>query len=531
MRDLMSAYDRGLLRKLSPIPPRSNQRTSSSPVDDGPFPLDTDTSRRPGWSFTPTSSPITIGPRSSETPSEGWAHTNSRMEPITTRMAFAPEQHPPVFPSSMDYRSPPSDHLSVSSYGPNEDSYNEHIRRPTSVSFLGSGSFDEIRSRLPHRMKSYDRIGGMDNDMQLESSHISKMKHLTLGSETPPRPSSFPLASNGIHRTGIKRRASSPPNEDRSISQSEPTRKGNYDSSNEAPSRRSPIGPQPSPLRSSPGIATKFYPTMGMHTPSTGSSFASSAGTGWSLGTSSLMSAPSSFGTQDRNSPVAFSPTSDVDGSSSSPYMGSLVSSRRPSRPRTGSDLQINSQERETVSQKHNSVPKLNGVGGYTCECCPKKPKRFETEHELQMHENEKQYTCLYCPNRFKNKNEAERHQNSLHLRKHSWSCAALESAEAAFHPSTQRPNFDVCGYCGKEFPASANFDVRYEHLTTEHKFGGCNQAKKFFRADHFRQHLKHSHSGTAGKWTNVLENACMRDEPDPGNGAIGLGSTVISEE
>lgn len=45
------------------------------------------------------------------------------------------------------------------------------------------------------------------------------------------------------------------------------------------------------------------------------------------------------------------------------------------------------------------------------------------------------------------------------------------------------------------------------------HKFGECNQSKKFFRADHFRQHLKHSHAGTSGKWTNMLENACMREE------------------
>jgi hypothetical protein len=37
---------------------------------------------------------------------------------------------------------------------------------------------------------------------------------------------------------------------------------------------------------------------------------------------------------------------------------------------------------------------------------------------------------------------------------------------------------------------------------------------KKFYRADHFRQHLKHSHAGTSGKWTNILENACMKEEP-----------------
>ena len=50
----------------------------------------------------------------------------------------------------------------------------------------------------------------------------------------------------------------------------------------------------------------------------------------------------------------------------------------------------------------------------------------------------------------------------------------------------------------------------------TYHKFRECNHAKKFFRADHFRQHLKHSHAGTSGKWTNMLENACMKDEPLP---------------
>lgn len=144
----------------------------------------------------------------------------------------------------------------------------------------------------------------------------------------------------------------------------------------------------------------------------------------------------------------------------------------------------------------------------------------------------EKQYTCQYCSNRFKNKNEAERHQNSLHLRRHSWSCAALSgSYEAAFHPAgipatlaSQPSSHDACGYCGEEFPnfPRRNWDLRIEHLTNVHKFGECNQAKKFFRADHFRQHLKHSHAGTSGKWTNMLENACMKDEipPEPRAGS-----------
>ncbi|KAF2770148.1 hypothetical protein EJ03DRAFT_343008 [Teratosphaeria nubilosa] len=154
--------------------------------------------------------------------------------------------------------------------------------------------------------------------------------------------------------------------------------------------------------------------------------------------------------------------------------------------------------------------------GSHVCECCPKKPKQFESEEELRLHESEKQYTCAYCPNRFKNKNEAERHQNSLHLRRHSWSCAALAGVEAAFHTSPNGNGTDVCGYCGEEFSNPPQWDIRAEHLNQKHKFGECNLAKKFFRADHFRQHLKHSHAGTSGKWTNMLENACMKDEPPP---------------
>ena len=132
-----------------------------------------------------------------------------------------------------------------------------------------------------------------------------------------------------------------------------------------------------------------------------------------------------------------------------------------------------------TVSGSSGIVPRLGGV--YMYECCPKKPKKFDNEEELKyvwfsvpstsppskslwptssrVHMMEKQYKCAYCQNHFKNKNEAERHQNSLHLRRHSWSCAAISGYEAVFHPSTspasQTPNGpsgDACGYCGEEF-------------------------------------------------------------------------------
>jgi hypothetical protein len=61
----------------------------------------------------------------------------------------------------------------------------------------------------------------------------------------------------------------------------------------------------------------------------------------------------------------------------------------------------------------------------------------------------------------------------------------------------------------------SQDYADRAQHVTDVHKFRECNSTKRFFRADHFRQHLKHSHAGSSGKWTNQLENACML-EADP---------------
>jgi hypothetical protein len=134
----------------------------------------------------------------------------------------------------------------------------------------------------------------------------------------------------------------------------------------------------------------------------------------------------------------------------------------------------------------------------------------------------EKQHKCTFCEKRFKTKNEVERHQSSIHVRRHSWSCGTILGYEAAFHPWTSStsqtstgPTGDACGYCGEEFSNfPCDWNARLEHLTNIHKFDGCDQTKKFFRADHFRQHLRHMHAGVSGKWTNALEKACQKEEP-----------------
>ncbi|KAL1835990.1 hypothetical protein VTJ49DRAFT_5738 [Mycothermus thermophilus] len=326
------------------------------------------------------------------------------------------------------------------------------------------------------------------------------------------------------YQAGQKRRASSPPSEDAALASDMGRKRDGYPISRGSPAPRLLMIPQNS-LSSVSSVSRSGSYTSNL--------------------TASSITSLGSYGRRSPNalSPGGLSPTDPM--ACSSPYPPpSQCASPRSSLARSASGLSPHSRTpseqplppqvtRTVVSpRKLAEIPKSHSnlaaklKGPYMCECCPKKPKKFETEEELRAHEAEKQYECTFCGNRFKNKNEAERHQNSLHVRRHSWSCAALKNYDRAFHESTARPGeADVCGYCGEEFPRTGqghggtpsisehDLEERIRHLQDAHKFGECNPTKKFYRADHFRQHLKHSHAGTSGKWTNMLENACMIEE------------------
>ncbi|KAK0919044.1 hypothetical protein LTR91_000889 [Friedmanniomyces endolithicus] len=302
-------------------------------------------------------------------------------------------------------------------------------------------------------------------------------------------------------KTGTKRRASSPPRE-RAREQGSSIRSA---SGHNEVFRRAIPPHQHSPM-------SRFHPNHSSI--SSASSLGPRHGSlGSSLSMASIPSSATSYGSS-RLSPSAASLAIDPGLRLGAPYESART--LPPTHQRTSSESTPAGRTMPPDSMTHSQHGSLSHLQGVLiCECCPKKPRKFDTSDELRLHESEKQYTCAYCPNRFKNKNEAERHQNSLHLRKHSWSCAALSGPQAAFH-QTSVNSADVCGYCGDEFSNPPQWDLRAEHLNHVHKFGECNQAKKFFRADHFRQHLKHSHDGTSGKWTNLLEAACMKDEPPP---------------
>ncbi|KAJ6031211.1 hypothetical protein N7540_001943 [Penicillium herquei] len=342
-------------------------------------------------------------------------------------------------------------------------------------------------------------------------------RQFILREPTPPYPEHS--------RQGMKRRASSPPREP--ISDDRHTL--HVATSNGDLSQRRTSG---QPFTNNLTVNSSYAPSQ--RTLSAASSLSIRTSGSYSSALSIGGSSMTSLSPYDRPSPGGLSPSSDLDTFHEKSILNpsSPVALVQPiPRVITGS----NSLEPPATDATGKvpvpsvlSIPKSasSKIGGlFICDCCPKKPKKFDNPDDLRSHEMEKQYSCQYCNNRFKNKNEAERHQNSLHLRRHSWSCAALQGFQAAFHgsvsPSYQTnagPSHDTCGYCGEEFPnfPRPDWDARFEHLTTVHKFGECNNAKKFFRADHFRQHLKHSHAGSSGKWTNILENACMKEEQPP---------------
>ncbi|KXL43637.1 MAG: hypothetical protein FE78DRAFT_33377 [Acidomyces sp. 'richmondensis'] len=368
-----------------------------------------------------------------------------------------------------------------------------------SITRHSSIQFDDSTS---HR-GSYDHSMFMNEDFMEDG----QMHNLNISDRSPSGSDERNI------RAGSKRRASSPPREgirdDRTSLSCAAGQSELYHrrSMQQLPNRGSPI--------------SRFHPSHS--SVSSASSIPRHGSLSSSLGVSSIPSSATSY-CSGHLSPGALSHAGETNlGTSYGSTKIVTVNHQRAGSESAQSSGKPSSDHTEPSS--HSTLPHAQST--YVCECCPKKPKKFKTADDLRIHESEKQYTCQYCSNRFKNKNEAERHQNSLHLRKHSWSCAALSGVESAFHTSSTENGTDICGFCGEEFSNPPQWDIRAEHVNHKHKFGECNLAKKFFRADHFRQHLKHSHAGTSGKWTNMLENACMKDEPPPEKRATSGGMAI----
>ncbi|WEW55511.1 hypothetical protein PRK78_000942 [Emydomyces testavorans] len=489
-----NAYDQHLLSKIGK--PGSPPRLASS------LNTSTNNTSQPFHSKARTLSTLTIGD-GSLSPRD----VPPRWASGPPSAAISPGTKMGCWPEYVSYPSPTADCIV---HSPMEIDSFSHSRDRHGSNTFGRRTTDD-RPTVSDRSgrPSYDHtiFPEQDTDFAMDDAAPTRQHSL------PGRMMSFTEGFSAVARHSMKRRASSPPRG----AAADPI----YTFADVDKDRRT-LG-----LRSNSCASSNTrYPGGHGSVSSSSSSLRTE-----SYASSTRLSVATSISSFSGPSSGAISPTSDLDACYEKSYLPSTSHrSQYLDLVDIKSSISRKGSSQSNVCLSKPTAPRIGRL--YICECCPKKPKKLESLEELRAHEMEKQYTCQFCNKRFKNKNEAERHQNSLHLRRHSWSCAALSNPESAFHPSAsptcQTPNgpsHDTCGYCGLEFTnfPKPEWDRRMDHLINVHKFGECNQAKKFYRADHFRQHLKHSHNGSSGKWTNTLESACMKEEsPHEGLPSIG---------
>ena len=187
--------------------------------------------------------------------------------------------------------------------------------------------------------------------------------------------------TNGA-KTGTKRRASSPPRDlyydDRASIGSASGQNDAYNrrSLHQLPDRGSPVA-RFQPSHSSLSSASSYQPRHG--------SFGSS------LGVPSVPSSATSY-TSGRVSPNTLSPAIDPELARARTPSGSGQSLKpspilpNPQHGRTlSSSTQSGAQSSGPDSAPHSRQSSLSQLQGmYICECCPKKPKKFDTEDDLR---------------------------------------------------------------------------------------------------------------------------------------------------
>jgi hypothetical protein len=231
-----------------------------------------------------------------------------------------------------DHRSPESDH-----------SPRQRSRRTNSGSFHDDATIST--------QGSYDNMHDID-ELEMDDTSASSMGRLRIDDATGHYP--------GIP---LKRRASSPPAEETGLhgvaSQSDLFRR------REPRSRGSPT----------PRLATMPKGSLSL------GSLMSTHSTG---GTSSV----TSYTSYGRRSPGAMSPTSDA--SCSSPFQTPISLNPSPRGSLSRPSHQRNDSRPVVSPRKLTDVAKATVANGhkiqdfYMCECCPKKPKKFDSVDELR---------------------------------------------------------------------------------------------------------------------------------------------------
>lgn len=275
---------------------------------------------------------------------------NSALRPLSV-----PERRQGSIDSPSVSRLPSSGAISpgFTGFWPEHGSVEQQTRAPTTRH--GSLTFDDSAS---HR-GSYDHSFLLNDEYGAEEGRMSS---LYIHDRSPGSP-----------RSGTKRRASSPPREreERSSLSSASGHSEIYHrrSMQQLPNRTSPVS-RFHPNHSSVSSASSFGPRHG------------------SLGSSlSIPSVPSSATSyaSGRVSPGGLSPAFDPDlrmnafqPTARSPNTSSVKHHQRHlSENIAGSARKMSSGS--AAHSRHGSLSQL-----FVCECCPKKPKKFDTEEELR---------------------------------------------------------------------------------------------------------------------------------------------------
>lgn len=131
----------------------------------------------------------------------------------------------------------------------------------------------------------------------------------------------------------------------------------------------------------------------------------------------------------------------------------------------------------------------------------------------LMLTPRKQKYCCRFCTRPSPNATENHRHEQSVHVRSTSWSCNNIPNVAAALsvHPGSFMV---LCGFCGFQICSSQSDlsdQVARDHLEQMHLWQGCDPRKRFYRPDHYQQHLRHVHGALPGPWTVAVQTAAVK--------------------
>lgn len=238
----------------------------------------------------------------------------------------------------------------------------------------GSLMFDDSVS---HR-GSYDHTMFINEASPMDDEHMSG---LVLHDRSPVRTDDYVIA-----QAGAKRRASSPPRDLQNVERSSVS-SASGQPPNDLYHRRSMQSMQQQPSRGSP--VSRYHPNKSSL--SSASSYGPRHGSlGSSLSIPSIPSSATSYAS-GRISPGGLSPAIDPELRSLTPISagrdmnvspGASSYHQRNLSAENGHSLQQRQAAESEQSPRQAGSPHSQGL--YMCECCPKKPKKFDSEDELR---------------------------------------------------------------------------------------------------------------------------------------------------